>query len=67
MIFCLIVIFGLCYDYDNFFVGGFDEGDYNNIVFCFNFNYKFGWCSSLCGGYGIFYEKIFYVIYSDVL
>lgn len=58
---------GLRYDYDNLSVGGADQGDYNNIAPRFNFNYKIGASGSLRGGYGIFYEKILYAVYSDAL
>lgn len=58
---------GLRYDYDNLSQGGATEGDLNNIAPRFNFNYKLGQRSSLRGGYGIFYDKILYSIYSDAL
>jgi len=58
---------GLRYDYDNLSKGGSDEGDFNNIAPRFNFNYKLGQGSALRGGYGIFYEKVLYAVYSDAL
>jgi len=58
---------GLRYDYDNLSRGGAARGDYNNVSPRFNFNYKFGERSTLRGGYGIFYDKIVYAIYSDAL
>ncbi|MFN7119353.1 MAG: TonB-dependent receptor plug domain-containing protein, partial [Saprospiraceae bacterium] len=58
---------GLRYDYDNLSQGGSDEGDYNNIAPRLNFNYKLGQHSSLRGGYGIFYDKVLYAVYSDAL
>lgn len=58
---------GLRYDYDNLSKGGSDQGDYNNIAPRFNFNYQLGRRSSLRGGYGIFYDKILYAVYSDAL
>lgn len=58
---------GLRYDYDNLSKGGSDKGDYNNIAPRFNFNYKLRQHSALRGGYGIFYDKILYAIYSDAL
>ena len=58
---------GLRYDYDDLSKGGSAEGDLNNIAPRFNFNYKLGQHSSLRGGYGIFYDKILYAIYSDAL
>jgi len=58
---------GLRYDYDNLSVGGGKKGDYNNIAPRTSFNYKLTSTSSLRGGYGIFYDKILYAIYSDAL
>lgn len=58
---------GLRYDYDNLSKGGNTTGDTNNFAPRFNFNYKLGNNSSLRGGYGIFYDKISYAIYSDAL
>ncbi len=58
---------GLRYDYDNLSKGGSTEGDLNNIAPRFSFNYKLNSSSSLRGGYGIFYDKILYAIYSDAL
>lgn len=58
---------GLRYDYDNLSKGGADQGDLNNIAPRFNFNYKLGQRSALRGGYGIFYDKVLYAIYSDAL
>ncbi len=58
---------GLRYDYDNLSKGGTDQGDLNNIAPRLNFNYKLGQRSALRGGYGIFYDKILYAIYSDAL
>ncbi len=58
---------GLRYDYDNLSKGGSTEGDLNNIAPRLNFNYKLGPRAALRGGYGIFYDKIPYAIYSDAL
>ncbi|CAH0999112.1 hypothetical protein LEM8419_00408 [Neolewinella maritima] len=58
---------GLRYDYDNLSKGGAAKGDYNNISPRFNFNYKLGNLSALRGGYGVFYDKVLYAIYSDAL
>ena len=63
----LNVTLGLRYDYDNLSKGGSDKGDVNNIAPRFNFNYALDQRSSIRGGYGIFYEKIVYAIYSDAL
>ena len=58
---------GLRYDVDNLSKGGGDELDLNNLAPRFSFNYKLNPTSSLRGGYGIFYDKILYAIYSDAL
>jgi len=58
---------GLRYDYDNLSVGGSDHGDLDNIAPRISFNYKLDQRSVLRGGYGIFYDKILYAIYSDAL
>ncbi|MBI1228075.1 MAG: TonB-dependent receptor plug domain-containing protein [Bacteroidetes bacterium] len=58
---------GLRYDYDNLSKGGSDQGDLNNLAPRFNFNYQLDRRSSLRGGYGIFYDKILYAVYSDAL
>lgn len=58
---------GLRYDYDNLSKGGSTRGDTDNIAPRFNFNYHLGENASIRGGYGIFYDKINYAIYSDAL
>lgn len=58
---------GLRYDYDNLSKGGASQGDLNNIAPRFSFNYQLSGNSSLRGGYGIFYDKILYTVYSDAL
>lgn len=58
---------GLRYDVDNLSKGGGDDLDLNNLAPRFSFNYKLNPTSSLRGGYGIFYDKILYAIYSDAL
>ncbi|MCB9298738.1 MAG: TonB-dependent receptor [Lewinellaceae bacterium] len=58
---------GLRYDYDNLSKGGAGQGDLNNIAPRLNLNYQLGRRSSLRGGYGIFYDKVPYAIYSDAL
>ncbi len=63
----LNITVGLRYDYDNLSEGGSSHGDYNNIAPRASFNYKLTDRSSLRGGYGIFYDKILYSIYSDAL
>lgn len=63
----LNLIAGLRYDYDDLSVGGGDEGDFNNFGPRLNLNYKLTDQSVLRAGYGIFYDKIVYAIYSDAL
>ncbi len=58
---------GLRYDVDNLSKGGSDKADLDNIAPRFSFNYKLNSVSSLRGGYGIFYDKILYGVYSDAL
>jgi TonB-dependent Receptor Plug Domain/TonB dependent receptor len=58
---------GVRYDVDNLSKGGGDSYDLNNVAPRFSFNYKINANSSLRGGYGIFYDKILYAIYSDAL
>lgn len=63
----LNVTLGLRYDYDNLSVGGSTTGDWNNIAPRFSFNYKLDDRSVLRGGYGLYYDKIMYAVYSDAL
>lgn len=58
---------GLRYDYDNLSKGGSDSGDWNNLAPRVNANYRINEKSSVRFGYGIFYDKIIYAIYSDAL
>jgi TonB-dependent Receptor Plug Domain/TonB dependent receptor len=58
---------GVRYDYDNLSKGGATKGDGNNLAPRLSFNYKLNANSSIRGGYGIFYDKINYAIYSDAL
>jgi outer membrane receptor protein involved in Fe transport len=58
---------GVRYDYDDLSRGGGSDGDMNNIAPRLSFNYKLSPRSAIRGGYGLFYEKILYAIYSDAL
>jgi outer membrane receptor protein involved in Fe transport len=58
---------GLRYDYDNLSKGGADHGDMNNIAPRLSINYKLNERSSIRAGWGLFYDKINYAIYSDAL
>lgn len=63
----LSINLGVRYDYDNLSVGGGNSGDYNNIAPRISANYKLNEKSSIRAGYGVFYEKILYAIYSDAM
>jgi len=63
----LNVTFGLRYDYDNLSVGGGDSGDFNNIAPRTSLNYTINSRSSLRAGWGMFYDKILYAVFSDAL
>ncbi len=63
----LNLIFGLRYDYDNLSKAAASQGDMNNLAPRFNANYRLNDQTSLRLGYGVFYEKILYAIYSDAL
>ncbi|GAA4017771.1 TonB-dependent receptor [Hymenobacter fastidiosus] len=63
----LNVTLGVRYDYDNLSKGGAEKGDRNNIAPRANFNLQLTDRSSLRGGYGLFYDKILYTVYSDAL
>jgi hypothetical protein len=63
----LNLTFGLRYDYDSLSKGGSSSGDKNNLAVRTAFNYELDSRSVVRGGYGIFYDKILYTIYSDAL
>lgn len=63
----LDVTLGLRYDYDGLSKGGADSADGDNFAIRAGFNYQLGPSSVVRGGYGIFYEKIIYAVYSDAL
>ncbi len=63
----LTVNLGVRYDYDNLSKGGGTEGDFNNIAPRLSVNYKLSEKSALRAGYGIYYDKILYAVYSDAL
>ncbi len=58
---------GLRWDYDNLSEGGGGDGDFNNIGPRISANYKLNENSSFRAGYGIYYDKILYAVYSDAL
>lgn len=59
--------FGLRYDYDNLSKGGGNTGDKNNLAPRLSANYKLTDRSVVRAGYGIYYDKILYAVYSDAL
>ena len=63
----LNLTFGLRYDYDNLTKAGGNKGDYNNIAPRVAFNYQLNDRSVIRGGYGMFYDRIKYSVYSDNL
>lgn len=63
----LTATLGLRYDYDNLSKGGGDKGDYNNLAPRLSLNYRLNSTSSIRAGYGMFYDKILYSVYSDAL
>lgn len=63
----LTATLGLRYDYDNLSKGGGDKADLNNIAPRLSLNWRLNSTSSIRAGYGIFYDKILYSVYSDAL
>ncbi|MEZ4984752.1 MAG: TonB-dependent receptor [Saprospiraceae bacterium] len=58
---------GLRYDYDNLSKGGSDQGDLNNLAPRLSANYRLSDRAALRVGYGVYYDKVLYAIYSDAL
>ncbi len=58
---------GVRYDIDNLSKGGSSKLDLNNIGPRISANYKLNNTNSIRFGYGIFYDKINYALYSDAL
>lgn len=58
---------GLRYDYDNLSKSGSSRGDRNNLAPRVAFNLQLSDRCVIRGGYGIFYDKIKYSVYSDNL
>ena len=58
---------GLRYDYDDLSKGGGKQGDFNNLAPRLSANYALSDRSSIRAGYGIYYDKILYAVYSDAL
>jgi len=58
---------GVRYDIDNLSKGGGEKLDLNNIGPRISANYKINNKNTIRAGYGIFYDKINYALYSDAL
>jgi outer membrane receptor for ferrienterochelin and colicin len=58
---------GLRYDYDSLSKGGASSGDRDNLGPRASFNYQLPDRAVVRGGYGLFYDKVIYSIYSDAL
>ncbi|MDP4821073.1 MAG: TonB-dependent receptor [Saprospiraceae bacterium] len=58
---------GLRYDYDNLSKGGAQKGDRNNLAPRIGLNYQRDANTTFRAGYGVYYDKILYAIYSDAL
>lgn len=63
----LNVNLGARYDYDNLSKGGNSSGDFNNIAPRISVNYKLNDKVALRAGYGMYYDKILYAVYSDAM
>ncbi|HOY21413.1 MAG TPA: TonB-dependent receptor, partial [Haliscomenobacter sp.] len=63
----LNISLGLRWDYDDLSKAGGTQGDFNNLGPRTSFNYKLDQRSVIRGGYGIYYDKIKYSVYSDNL
>jgi outer membrane receptor for ferrienterochelin and colicin len=63
----LMLTTGLRYDYDNLSKGGSRQGDRNNIAPRMSANYRLDERRSIRAGYGMYYDKIVYALYSDAL
>ena len=58
---------GLRYDVDNLSKGGGDDYDLDNVAPRLSANYALDAQTTLRGGYGIYYDKVNYALYSDAL
>ncbi|MEM9290976.1 MAG: TonB-dependent receptor [Acidobacteriota bacterium] len=58
---------GLRWDYDSLSEGGSSSGDSDNIAPRLAANYRIDDRSTVRAGFGVFYDKILYAVYSDAL
>jgi outer membrane receptor protein involved in Fe transport len=58
---------GLRYDVDNLSRGGGDDLDLNNLAPRLSANYALDARTNVRGGYGIYYDRVNYALYSDAL
>ncbi|MGD8427070.1 MAG: TonB-dependent receptor [Balneolaceae bacterium] len=58
---------GLRYSYDNLSRAGSRHGDFDNLAPRLNLNYRLTDTSTIRAGYGLFYDRIPYTIYSDAI
>lgn len=63
----LNVNLGLRYDYDDLSKGGSNTGDMDNIAPRVSLNYELNERSAIRAGYGMYYDKILYAVYSDAV
>jgi outer membrane receptor protein involved in Fe transport len=58
---------GLRYDFDTLSKGGSDSYDLNNVAPRLGLAIRLDERTALRGGYGLFYDKVLYAVYSDAL
>lgn len=58
---------GLRYDFDTLSKGGSDAYDIDNVAPRLGLNVRLDERTAVRGGYGVFYDKVLYAVYSDAL